>query len=121
MIGVTLGVTVDSLFLGGTIVDFNKTLEVEAGALFPVKGVMRWMIAGLQFYGLAGLWEWLLPGSIHNLWIEKVWMAIITFMIFSVMKFLFKNFWLTRPYVTYKDLAHLYNEAHWERERNTHA
>lgn len=50
--GIVLGVTFDSLFLGGTIVYYNKTSEEH----YPVKGIVRWLIVALQFYLLQFAW-----------------------------------------------------------------
>lgn len=44
-IGIALGVTFDSLVLGGTIIFFNKTSEEN----YPLKGILRWLIICAEF------------------------------------------------------------------------
>ena len=69
-----------------------------------MKGIMRWMVIGLQFYGLQWLWEKFMPATSHNLWLEKIWIAIIAFLMFSVLKYVYHSFLLTKPYLTFKDV-----------------
>jgi len=50
--GIILGVTFDSLLLGGTIVSYNKTIGEE----YPLKGIARWILAVLVFYAFMFGW-----------------------------------------------------------------
>jgi len=104
--GIVLGVTFDSLFLGGTIVQHNKTTEDN----WPLYGVVRWIILSIFWYGSYWLWEYLVPGSMSNLWIKKLWMCLCAFFIFTVFKYLFNAFKLTKPYLTYLEVESLWND-----------
>lgn len=104
--GIILGVTVDSLLLGGTIIASTKTNEDN----WPLLGVVRWIILGIFWFGIGWLWEYFIPGSMRNLWIKKLWMCICAFLIFSVFKYLWKATGLSKPYVTYLEVEEKWND-----------
>lgn len=109
--GSVLGVVFDSLLLGGTIINYNKTnMADEDGRNFPLKGFLRWAIVVLQFFIIKLAWEYFVPGSMRNLWINKLWMFLVPFVFFSVTKYFFKAMKLTKDYVTYKDVQDKWNE-----------
>ena len=116
LLGCVLGVTADSVFMDGTIIDYNKTLEMEKGnSIIPFKGIFRWAIVALQFYILKAFSNYLIPGTLTNLWLSNIWMLVMAFLLFSITKYFFRTCNLTTLYLTFKDLEKLYNEAHWKR------
>ena len=80
----------------------------------PYKGIFRWAIAALQFYILKMFSNYLIPGTITNLWVSNLWVFVMAFLLFSVTKYFFRSCDLTTLYLTYKDIETLYNEAHWK-------
>ncbi len=110
--GTILGVTFDSLVLGGTMINYNKTNEiVEEQFNFPLKGFLRWGITVLQCYIIKFAWTYFFPGSMRNLWVSEIWYLIVPFLFFSVTKYLFWALRLTKTYITYEDVENLWNES----------
>ena len=97
---------IDSLFLNGTIIDHNQTSEEG-----PIKGMTRWLICGVQFYMLKTTWTFLLPNSEKNYWIGHVWIIIMLLLLFTLQKFLFKEFKLCKEYMTADEVLARYEES----------
>lgn len=45
-----------------------------------------------------------------NLWLRKLWILIVTFILFSVMKYLYKALGLTKNYKTYLEVESIWND-----------
>lgn len=78
--GIVLGVTFDSLVLGGTIIYYNKTNEEN----YPLKGIIRWLIICLQFFALQWIWQFFFVKTMTNLWLRKFWLLLSAFVFFSI-------------------------------------
>ena len=63
-----LGVTFDSLVLGGTIIFYNKTSEEN----FPLKGILRWLIICIEFFALQYAWQFFFPSNFDQSLAEKI-------------------------------------------------
>jgi len=75
-----LGVTFDSLVLGGTIIFYNKTSEEN----FPLKGILRWLIICIEFFALQYAWQFFFLKTLTNLWLRKLWLLFASLVFFSV-------------------------------------
>lgn len=101
-LGCILGVTFDSLVLGGTMINYNKTNEItEEQFNFPIKGFLRWGITVLQCILIKTVWQYFFPGSMRNLWVSELWWCFVPFLFYSVTKYLFYALRLTKNYITY--------------------
>jgi len=108
-VGVVLGVTIDSLLLGGTIVNYNIHNEMDM-SIKGLRGLGRWLIAIGIWYLCQFLFGALFPFSMRNLWKSELWIMIAPMMPFSFVKYIYKALGLTKDFITFKDVERIWNE-----------
>jgi hypothetical protein len=97
--GVTLGIAVDSILLGGTRVDYNQLRKSEGrnpllGFIFRVVITVGWGM--LNLWGFVSLLQLLVH---HSLWPLAIPYFIFGFGLFTFIKYMFKLVGATRPVI----------------------